>query len=529
MPESHLNNYYGSILDPLHGDIKLSEIEKWILAQPIFSRLRKVKQNSFLYYVFPSSNHTRFEHSVGVMHTAGRIYNSCKENYNTGIKKAQKYFQAESELFFDLDRLGTQEGIFYQELRLAALLHDIGHGPMSHLFDSFAISKKTFLDVIENDLVVNKYRSGFEKLIEASDGKVEHELISCLFVFYLIDTLKKQNIDDPDKFSPIVQQNISNIEAERIVKMIEPKFVGITNIIDDNGVDYTSFFSRIITAFPIDADRMDYFLRDSYFAGVTYGIYDINRIFSSFIPIIEDQVVKLGYKESGSDSMLRFIQSRSHLYNQIYFHKTNRGANLMLTHSTLTLTGSETKLLDDCEKLTDIVKFYVDNGDEFFLRETIKKYNDKSGKTIENEILNSLINRKLFKRIYRKRITISAEDTKAFAKVNETVKEIRNKLTALNADRENNTYSAIDLSKNENYKDSGEDKAVLLIKKGAAGYEISDKWLTHSLEFKNLNLITLTVRIYIKRTFNNSKEFEKISESILSACKSEIKIIESIN
>ncbi len=75
-----MDNYYGSILDPLHGDIKLSEIEKWCIAQPLFSRLRKVKQNTFLYYVFPSANLTRFEHSIGVMHIAGKIFESCKEN-----------------------------------------------------------------------------------------------------------------------------------------------------------------------------------------------------------------------------------------------------------------------------------------------------------------------------------------------------------------------------------------------------------------------------------------------------------------
>ena len=74
---NYRDNYYGSILDPLHGDIKLSEIEKWCIAQPIFSRLRNVRQNTFLYYVFPSANHTRFEHSIGVMHVAGKIFDVC--------------------------------------------------------------------------------------------------------------------------------------------------------------------------------------------------------------------------------------------------------------------------------------------------------------------------------------------------------------------------------------------------------------------------------------------------------------------
>ena len=130
MKENYRDNYYGSVLDPIHGDIKLSEIEKWCIAQPIFTRLRKFKQNTFLYYVFPSANHTRFEHSIGVMHLAGRIFDACKENHATGIRKIEKYSKSTESIFFDLNLLGDRVETFYQELRLAALLHDIGHGPL---------------------------------------------------------------------------------------------------------------------------------------------------------------------------------------------------------------------------------------------------------------------------------------------------------------------------------------------------------------------------------------------------------------
>jgi uncharacterized protein len=106
---NYRDNYYGSILDPLHGDIKLSEIEKWCISQPIFSRLRGIKQNTFLYYVFPSANHTRFEHSIGVMHLAGKIFDACKENFATGNRKKEKYFNNETESFFDLNNLDNKE------------------------------------------------------------------------------------------------------------------------------------------------------------------------------------------------------------------------------------------------------------------------------------------------------------------------------------------------------------------------------------------------------------------------------------
>ncbi|RYE57166.1 MAG: HD domain-containing protein, partial [Sphingobacteriales bacterium] len=398
MKAEYRDNYYGSILDPLHGDIKLSEVEKWCISQPIYSRLRRVKQNTFLYYVFPSANHTRFEHSIGVMHLAGRIFDSCKENFATGKKKKEKYSITGDSSFFDLNLLGEREEIFYQELRLAALLHDLGHGPLSHLFDEFAISRDSFLKIISESKVLNGYSKGFETLIDANKGVVEHEIISCAFIFMLIDQLKHTAIHDPYKFSPSAKHIVETINAERVVKLVEPEFPNLPDLVDSVGNVYTQFFSRMITAFPIDADRMDYLWRDSYFSGVTYGIYDINRIFASFLATKDEKVIQLTYKESGLDSMLRFIQSRSHLYNQIYFHKTNRAANTMLRYGTETNREHKKKLLDSCKDLNDLIEFYVLNSDEFFLTNTV--INEISANEIEKQVVRELISRKLFKRVY---------------------------------------------------------------------------------------------------------------------------------
>ena len=91
--------YTGNILDPIHGLIKMSEIEKWIIFQKPFSRLKRIKQNTFLYYVFPSANHTRFEHSLGVMHIASEMYEYCKHNFANGQNKKEKYNLQDNEGF----------------------------------------------------------------------------------------------------------------------------------------------------------------------------------------------------------------------------------------------------------------------------------------------------------------------------------------------------------------------------------------------------------------------------------------------
>ena len=510
---NYRDNYYGSILDPLHGDIKLSEIEKWIISQPIFTRLRKVKQNTFLYYVFPSANHTRFEHSIGVMHLAGKIFDSCKENYATGKKKKEKYSIKGESSFFDLNELEEQrEIIYYQELRLAALLHDIGHGPLSHLFDEFAISKNDFLRLVKDSPALKNYHQGFEKLITANNNKVEHEIISCTFIFLIIEELKKESFFDVNKFSSSCKNIVDSISAERIVKLIEPDFQDLENFIDSKENNYTLFFSRIISAFPIDADRMDYLLRDSYFSGVTYGIYDINRIFSSFMASANNKNISLTYKESGLDSMLRFIQSRSHLYNQVYFHKTNRAANTMLSYASRSSRTDKVKLLNDFENINQLRDFYIKNSDDFFLDVTIKEKIIKND--IENDALDELLKRKLFKRVYQVKIVLT-DDQLSESNIDE-IKEIKEQIDKkLNTLIDiNSIYAASDLYQNNTFKESDK-KSVLIAIKNNKKYQFEEKWESVNKEFSIMNMNIIMLRIYIRRTFRNSTDYEEKRDLIL--------------
>ncbi len=522
MRNNYRDNYYGSILDPLHGDIKLSEIEKWIIQQPIFTRLRRVKQNTFLYYVFPSANHTRFEHSIGVMHLAGKIFDSCKENFATGQKKKEKYSIKGETSFYDLNKLDDREEIYYQELRLAALLHDIGHGPLSHLFDEFAISKDAFLEIVKESSVINLYYDGFEKLINDNKDKVEHEIISCAFIFLLIDELKKENINDINKFSPSAKLIIETISAERVVKLVEPDFKKLEEFTDSNNNNYTSFFSRIITAFPIDADRMDYLLRDSYFSGVTYGIYDINRIFASFMATIQDDSkIHLTYKESGLDSMLRFIQSRSHLYNQVYFHKTNRSANTMLAYASKMSRINKYKILDKRKNLKSLRDFYIKNSDDVFLNYTVKK--NVTQNNVEKEVLNELLNRKLFKRVYQAKIILTEANFKDFDKIKIIKESINEKLSSLVSE---NIYATTDIYENKTFKDS-DLKCILIAQKNNSNYEFEAKWENVNKEFSLMNMNVVMVRIYIRRTFVDSSDFEKKKKTILNTISSEISELET--
>jgi len=517
------DNYYGSILDPLHGDIKLSEIEKWIIAEPLFYRLRRIKQNTFLYYVFPSANHTRFEHSIGVMHTAGKIFDSCKENYATGEKKRTKYAVSQKSSFFDLNNLKEKEEIYYQELRIAALLHDIGHGPMSHLFDDFSIDKDSFLNIVTSEECLLNYEKGFDKLV-TDHKKVEHESISCAFVFYLIDKLKKACYADPYKFSISAATIINAISAERIVKIIEPTFLELKDLLDNDGNSYTHFFSRIVSAFPIDADRMDYFLRDSYFSGVTYGIYDTNRIFSSFQAMKKGADVHLSFRQSGLDSMLRFIQCRTHLFNQVYFHKTNRAANTMLTYSTSTFKDDNKKLLN-IKSLDKLITFYLENSDEKFVSETVKS--EMCINDYEKSVLDDLIRRKLFKRVYENKIVLRGKQKELLPKIKDIQKQINSKLKSLIDEK---IYAVADQYANETFKDFDKKPIIIATKNSSSiGYSSSEDWKSAGKEFELSDMTVSMVRIYIARTFHSPDEYTRIKKIVLEKVSEERLLLEKLS
>jgi uncharacterized protein len=104
---------------PVHGFIEVSDWEREIIAQPAFQRLRRIRQLAWTDQVYPGAVHTRFEHSLGVMHTATLLYDSI-------VKRSRPTL--ERELAYNEDGLRRHRAL----VRLAALLHDVGHAPFSH-------------------------------------------------------------------------------------------------------------------------------------------------------------------------------------------------------------------------------------------------------------------------------------------------------------------------------------------------------------------------------------------------------------
>src|ERR671925_2065787 len=193
--------FTGEITDPVHRYIRFSEVEKELIDTSIFQRLRRIKQLAGAHLVYPGAQHSRFEHSLGTMHVAG---------YAGETLFAKGYLDDEDKV---------------QKLRLAALLHDIGHGPFSHLFE----------EVLEL-----RRRTSHENVGKQIISKSE-----------ISDILKKHGHNSSD-----------------ICKL-------------SFGESKIKFFNEIISG-GLSADLMDYLSRDGLFTGVEYGKIDYHRLISSF-------------------------------------------------------------------------------------------------------------------------------------------------------------------------------------------------------------------------------------------------------
>jgi len=261
---------YLDIIDPIHGFVRAFGTEIKIIDNPIFQRLRRIKQLSGAHLTYPGAQHTRFEHSLGVMHIAGQAAQALEEK---GI--------------FNTDDIAN--------IRIAALLHDIGHGQFSHLFEEFAQRKR----------------------------KSSHELLGR-------DLILKTEIGDI----------ISEFGFNK--KFITSLAFGDSKL---------QFMNEIISG-ALSADIMDYLLRDGYFTGAEHAKIDHKRITQS----LDVYKKKLALEKSALYSFESMMHSRYQMFKAVYFHKTVRSAEVMLLES-IRLAYDELGLssmsLDDYIELTD--------------------------------------------------------------------------------------------------------------------------------------------------------------------------------
>ncbi|MGF1572029.1 MAG: HD domain-containing protein [Sumerlaeia bacterium] len=339
MNSSHVFNSEKFLRDPIHDLIgfQLSNPTDQLLLSlmdaPEFQRLRRIRQTGFAYLVFPGAEHSRFTHSLGVLHLARRMLNRLDPEQN----------------LTPLKRTATQ---------VAALLHDVGHGPYSHVMEAWF----GFRHEIWTQRIIASPETRLNQLLTAF-----HPELPALVLSAFQGTL-------------------------------EPRW--LNQLLDSQ----------------LDVDRFDYLLRDSHMTGVKDGIFDLERLL--LMMRIHPETQSIYTHSKGLIAVEKYIQSRYHMYRQVYFHKTVATAEAMLLSALRraqylweqnpTASNNKSKQQSFREACPPLLRPYFENPtkltvqeyiavDDSILTSALLQWAATSANPILQDLSQRLINRELFK------------------------------------------------------------------------------------------------------------------------------------
>ena len=368
------------------GFVGITKPELEIISTPIFQRLRNIKQLGIAHYVFPGALQTRFNHSIGVLHYADQMVCSLQNNG----------FLIDEE---------KKENI-REKVRMAALLHDIGHYPLSHIIEK-AIIEDT------------KSKSPSDKLTISGSfsTNIQSEIFNHPTHILNVDLHPNRNQElDYAHHERMGNLVIEKTEIKQILKTYfeEEQINQIQRII--SGIDPSA--EKQIIHSELDADKFDYLTRDSHQTGVTYGIFDAQQIIRH-LELSDKKELVVGVKSKRA--VEHYLMSKYFLYSQVIHHKTVASFNFMAEKIYTGLLEREIaySYIDLLEQFDDDCHpTYLTFDDNYFfnlMRDVDKgniKLPDKSDFKINNEILTTYIKMVL----NRQRLKLVDEKQKLYEK-----------------------------------------------------------------------------------------------------------------
>jgi HD superfamily phosphohydrolase len=241
----NLTTYWGFIKDPIYGYIRLTETERDVIDTLAVQRLRRIRQLAGAEYVYPAANHTRFEHVLGAMYLAGVVV----ENLPAELSAEER-----------------------QKVRLAALLHDVGHAPFSHLFEPFLLK------------YLGRNHEDMSTWIIANSA--------------LTDVINAQGFDAKE-LSELAVGKLSRSDRRFLGQIISSSF---------------------------DVDKMDFVVRDSYHTGAGYGSVDVFRLIYTMDILDGNLAVDI----TALPTLESLILARLESFRAIYFHRACRAVQMMI-------------------------------------------------------------------------------------------------------------------------------------------------------------------------------------------------------
>ena len=269
----------GLIADPIHqyigftrpGGIPGEATEQDLIDTSWVQRLRRVPQLQSARWVFPAAEHSRFQHSLGAMHLAGRF--------------AQQLYPSLRAVFHDAPSAPLIEEL----LRMAGLLHDVGHGPFGHFFDdNFLADYDLTHELLGQRIIREELAEVLRDLrrspsgVFASDERVDPE-----WICYLMGKTYTQPLESHPRWLPFLKPLLSGV---------------------------------------FTADNMDYVLRDAYMCGIAVGPIDVERIM--YYSFFSEKGLTLN--RAGLGAFVMFLNARYYMYTNVYYHRTTRGIDLHL-------------------------------------------------------------------------------------------------------------------------------------------------------------------------------------------------------
>ncbi|MFH1269345.1 MAG: HD domain-containing protein, partial [Planctomycetota bacterium] len=294
--------------DPVHGYVSFTSSEgldegetseREIVDHPWVQRLRQIHQLQTAWWVFASAEHTRFQHVLGAMHLASRA--------------VERLFPSLAEECPDVPSRGYVESL----MRMAALLHDVGHGPFGHFFDRHFLADYGLThETLGSEIIRHELGDLLRGIRRSPNSRLEDG-----------ETL------DPHQITQLITRPTDrrHDEVPRWLRFLRSLFSGLYTV-----------------------DNMDFVLRDAYMSGYSTRAFDLDRLLRYSVYTEKGLTIH----DRGLSALVRFIEVRAELFRAVYFHRTVRAIDLSLQELFLDskpflFPGNPLEHLDEYQQLTE--------------------------------------------------------------------------------------------------------------------------------------------------------------------------------